>query len=161
MLLMKNISKIIIIFYLLTINLRTLAAELVVETSVEKKNIFKTLTRKSLTKLETVEFLSKYIIIIDDRKNDGLVVYYFDGKIYKIYKDLELISEGKWDFTMNGYLKIFDNKNKEIWKIQPSKENTINIKRKSNLIGKLYEFSYKDKTDFYLSLEQKKLNPLQ
>jgi hypothetical protein len=158
---MKNIFKIIIIFYLLTINLRTLAAELVVETSVEKKNIFKTLTRKSLTKLETVEFLSKYIIIIDDRKNDGLVVYYFDGKIYKIYKDLELISEDKWDFTMNGYLKIFDNKNKEIWKIQPSKENTINIKRKSNLIGKLYEFSYKDKTDFYLSLEQKKLNPLQ
>ena len=161
MLHMKNIFKIIIIFYLLTINLRTLAAELVVETSVEKKNIFKTLTRKSLTKLETIEFLSKYIIIIDDRKNDGLVAYYFDGKIYKIYKDLELISEDKWDFTMNGYLKIFDNKNKEIWKIQPSKENTINIKRKSNLIGKLYEFSYKDKTDFYLSLEQKKLNPLQ
>ena len=146
---------------MLTINLRTLAAELVVETNVEKKNIFKTLTRKSLTKLETVEFLSKYIIIIDDRKNRGLVTYYFDGKIYRIYKDLELISEGKWDFTMNGYLKMFNNKNKEIWKIQPSKENTINIKRKSNLIGKLYEFSYKDKTDFYLSLEQKKLNPLQ
>ena len=49
---------------------------------------------------------------------------------------------------------MFNNKNKEIWKIQPSKENTINIKRKSNLIGKLYEFSYKNKTDFYLSLEQ-------
>jgi len=158
---MKNIVKIIIIFYLLTIDLRTLAAELVVETNVKKKDIFKTLTRKSLTKLETIEFLSKYIIIIDDKKSDGLVTYYFDGMIYRRYKNLELISEGKWEFTMNGYLKVFNNENKEIWKIQPSKENTINIKRKSNLIGKLYEFSYKDKTDFYLSLEEKKLNSLQ
>ena len=41
MLHMKNIFKIIIIFYLLTINLRTLAAELVVETNVEKKIFLK------------------------------------------------------------------------------------------------------------------------
>ena len=51
-------------------------------------------------------------------------------KFLKKYKDLNLISEDKWGFSMLGNLKVFNNNNKNTWKIQPSKINTINIKKK-------------------------------
>ena len=155
---MNRIFKIIIIYFLFISPRSTFAVELINQIKGEDKNIFKTLTRKSLTKTETMEFLYEYVIIIDDNRGDGLVTYYFDDMFYKRYKDLELISEDKWSFSIAGYLKIFNDSAKEIWKIQPSKQNTINIKKKSKLVGKLYKFSYGNKTDFYLRLEKNKLN---
>ena len=153
---MNIIFKIMIIsFFLNPTNI--FAIELFTKIKDENKNIFKTLTRKSLSKEETKEFLYNYIIIINDERGDGLVTYYFDNGFYKRYKDLELISKDRWSFSAAGYIKLFYNKDKETWKIQPAKQNTINIKKKLELIGKLYEFSYKNKTDFYLKLESKKL----
>ena len=90
-------------------------------------------------------------------RGNGVVTYYFEDGLYKRYKDLKLISQDKWGFTLLGHLKLYNNNNKIIWKIQPSKENTINIKKKINSVGKLYEFLYKEKTAFYLDLEEKKL----
>ena len=153
---MNVFFKIMIIsFFLNPIN--TFAVELVTQIKDKNKNIFKTLTRKSLSKEETREFLYKYVIIINDERGDGLVIYYFDDGFYKRYKGLELISEDRWSFSVTGYIKLFYNKDKETWKIQPAKQNTINIKKKLELIGKLYEFSYKNKTDFYLKLMRKKI----
>ena len=150
-----NTLRIMIIFYFLTANF--VAAEVVDKIKKESKNVFKTLTRKSLDKHQTIKFISDYVIVFDDMKEDGIVVYYFEDKIYKRYKDLELISEDNWTISKLGYLKIFSNKKKNIWKIQLGKENIINIKEKMISIGKSYKFSYQDKTDYYLDLEEKKI----
>ena len=158
---MNSIFKIMIILSLFIYPVNTLSEEVIGQIKEKSKNVFKTLTRKSLTKEEVVEFFYKYVIIIDDERGDGLVTYYFDDGFYKRYKDLELISKDKWNFTITGFVKIFNNKDKEIWKIQPSTENTINIKKKLKLVGKLHKFSYENKTDFYLKLERKKLNLLE
>ena len=147
-----------ITLFLITGNINVFATELVDQIKDQSKNIFKTLTRKSLKKAEVIEFLSEYIIIIDDKRGDGLVTYYFEDAFYKRYKDLELISEDRWSFSILGHLKMFNNNNKEIWKIQPEKINTINIKKKLNPVGELHEFSYQDKTDFYIELEELRLS---
>jgi len=123
----------------------------------KSKNIFKTLTRKSLNKEETIQFISEYIITIDDQKGDGTVIYFFEDEIYKRYKNLKVLSEDFWELSKLGYLKIYYNDEKVTWKIQPSKDNTINIKKKTETVGKLFKFSYSDKTDYYLDLEEKKL----
>ena len=149
--------KIMIVSFLFLSSVNTFAVELVTQIKDENKNIFKTLTRKSLTKEETKEFLYEHVIIINDERGDGLVTYYFDDGFYKRYKGLKLISKDKWGFSITGYIKLFNNKEKETWKIQPAKQNTINIKKKSKLVGKLYEFSYRNKTNFYLELEKEKL----
>ena len=135
-----------------------LSVEVVDKIKHESKDIFKTLTRTSLEKEDVIKFLSEYVILIDDDRGDGVVAYYFENNIYKRYKNLELLSEDKWRISKLNSLNIFNKNKKETWKIQPSKKNTINIKRKLNLIGKLYDFSYEWKTDYYLKLEQKKLN---
>ena len=74
----------------------------------EGKTVLKSLTRTSLTDKEIKNFLSKYVITFDDERGDGLVTYYFDDKVYKRYKDLELVSEGKWKVSyLDKKLKIF------------------------------------------------------
>jgi hypothetical protein len=124
----------------------------------ESKNVFNTLTKKSLKEDEIIKFLSKYVIIVDDKKGDGSVVYYFEDNVYKRYKNFELITEDVWKISkIDRQLKIFNNKSKSTWKIQPGKKNTINIKKKLSIIGKLHKFSYKSKTDYHISLEEKKL----
>jgi hypothetical protein len=150
------ISKIIIIYFLLCPIV--FAIEIIDKVKNESKSAFKTLTRKSLTKEETIKFISEYVITIDDKRGNGLVTYYFDDMSYKRYKNFEIISENSWKFTKFGNLILFYDGKKNTWKIQPSKKNTINIKKKFNPIGKLYEFSYQNKTDFYLTLEEKKLH---
>lgn len=155
---MNYISKIMILFLLFFNNNNVFAIETVDKIKKKSKNIFKTLTRKSLNKEEMLIFLSKYVVIIDDNRGDGFVTYYFDDVLYKRYKDLELISKDVWNISRSGKLKIYINSKKEIWKIQPDKRNTINIKKKINTVGKLYDFSYEDKTNFYLNLEEKKIN---
>ena len=154
-----------ITIFLLLYNTNLLAVEIIDKIknerdkiSKEGKSIFKTLTRKSLTETEVLSFVSEYVIEFDDGRGDGLVTYFFEDAIYKRYKNLEIISEGFWGFSMLGKLKISNNNKNDIWGIQPAKQNTIRIKKRATSVGKLYEFSYKRKTDFYLKLEEKKIN---
>ena len=156
--LMNYILRIMTIFLFLNINNNVFAIETINKIKKESKNIFKTITRKSLTKKELLQFLAEYVIIIDDKKGNGIVTYYFEDVIYKRYKNLELISQDKWKISKLGSLKIFDSNKKSTWKIQPMKKNTINIKKKIASIGKLYYFEYANKTDYYLRLEEKNIN---
>ena len=158
LLFMNYILRIMSIIVLLSFNTNTFALEGINNVNKDDRDIFKTLTRKSLTRQETLKFLAEYIIIIDDKKGDGIVTYYFDNLIYKRYKNLELISQDKWKISKLGSLKIFDSNKKSTWKIQPMKKNTINIKKKITSIGKLYYFEYANKTDYYLRLEEKNIN---
>ena len=124
----------------------------------DTKNVLKKLSKTSLKENEIKIFLSEYVITIDDERGDGLVTYYFNEKVYKRYKDLELISEDKWKVSyLDKKLKIFYGKNKITWKIQPGKKNIINIKKNITSIGKSYEFFYQSKTDYHVSLEEKKI----
>jgi hypothetical protein len=156
--LMNYILRIMTIFLLLNINNNVFAIETINKIKKESKNIFKTITRKSLTKKELLQFLAEYVIIIDDKKGNGIVTYYFEDVIYKRYKNLELISQDKWTISKLGSLKILDNGKKSTWKIQPAEKNIINIKHKIASIGNMYNFNYEDKTDYYLKLEEKKIN---
>ena len=149
---------IIIIIFLSTGSTNTFANELIEQIKNESKNVFKTLTKKSLKKEKLKIFILNYVIIIDDKRGDGFVTYFFDDLTYRRYKDLNLLSEDKWIISRTGKLKLFFNNNKETWKIQPGKNNTINIKKELTSIGKLYKFSYKDKTNFHIDLEEKKIN---
>ena len=146
------------IFFLLNSS-NVFASEADVKVKKQNKSIFKTLTRKSLNKAELLIFLSEYVIIIDKKNGVGLVTYYFDDLVYKIYKNFDLISINNWTISRAGTLTLHDNNmNKVYWKIQPSNRNTINIKKKLNTFGQLYEISYKNKTNFYLKKEKKKLD---
>lgn len=154
--------KIIILTFILNSNAHALdtvekTTEQITKAKDKSKKIFKTLTRKSLNKEQTINFLMKYVIILNDEIGDGIVTYYFDDKIYTRYKNLEIISQDKWKISSSGKLSIYYSNSKNSWRIQPSKENTINIKKPRTTIGKLYFFSYADKIDFYLELEEKKL----
>ena len=155
---MNNFLKIMSIFILLNTTTSVFAVETTNKIEIKSENILKTLTRKSLSKQELLQFLFEYVIIIDDEKGNGIVTYYFKDDIYTRYKNLEIISEDKWLITRLGYLLIFDNNKKNFWKIQPSKENKINIKKSIASIGKVHNFAYKNKTDYYLKLEKKKIN---
>ena len=93
----------------------------------EGKEKLKVLIRKSLKDKEIKEFLSEYVIIINDERGDGFVTYFFEDKVYKRYKDLELISEGRWKVSyLDKKLKIYNGENKETWKIQPSEKKKYN-----------------------------------
>ena len=162
---MSIFFKIITIFFLININIstNTFAVEVIDKIKKEGKGIFKSLTRKSLKKEEILKFISENVIIIDDKRGDGLVTYYFEDTIYKRYKNLEVISQGRWKISRLGKLQIFINDKKNSWKIQTMMvagfvENTIKIKKKLNSVGVLYKFTYQNKTDYYLKLEEKKLN---
>mgnify|MGYP001158107829 CR=1 FL=1 len=162
---MNSFFKIIIIFFLININIstNTFATEVIGKIKKEGKNIFKSLTRKSLKKKEILKFIDKNVIIIDDKRGDGIVTYYFEDTIYKRYKNLEVISEDRWKISRLGKLQIFNNDKKNSWKIQTMMvagfiENTISIKKKISSVGELFEFKYENKTDYYLKLEEKKLN---
>ena len=156
-----------IFFYFFSINLNVQAAEVLDKSSetldkitTEGKDVLKKLIKTSLKEKEEIEnFLSEYVITIDDEKGDGIVTYYFEDKIYKRYKDLEIISEDKWKISyLDKKLKIYYGKEKSTWKIQPAGESTIDIKTKLSLFGKLYRFSYPYKTDYIVLLEEKKLS---
>lgn len=155
---MKFFLKIIIIFFCINVNTSTLAVEVIDKISNESKNIFKTLTRKSLKKEKLLEFILNNVIIIDDKRGDGVVTYYFEDSIYKRYKDLKIISQDVWKISSFGFLNILNGPKKHIWKVQIEKGNTINIKDKLNSVGTLHEFSYQDKTNYYIKVEEKKFN---
>ena len=154
---MSFFLRIIIVFFLLNTDTSVLAADVIDKVKKESKNIFKTLTGKSLKKDELIIFLSNYVFLINDKRGDGVVTYYFEDTLYKRYKKLELLSVDKWRISKLGHLKIFNDIDQYTWKIQPGKRNVINIKKKFGTVGQLYEFSYQNKTEFYLELEEKKL----
>jgi len=154
---MSFFLRIIIVFFLLNTDTSVLAADVIYKVKKESKNIFKTLTGKSLKKDELIIFLSNYVFLINDKRGDGVVTYYFEDTLYKRYKKLELLSVDKWRISKLGHLKIFNDIDQYTWKIQPGKKNVINIKKKFGTVGQLYEFSYQNKTEFYLELEEKKL----
>ena len=143
---------------MLYINMNAVAIETSDKIKKVNKSVFKTLTIKSLKRDEVIKFISENVINIDDKIGDGIVTYYFKDKKYQRYKDLKLISEDNWNLSKFGTLQIFYNKKKNKWKIQTEKENVIKIKDKKNSIGVLHEFSYQNKTNYYLKLEEIKIN---
>ena len=156
-----------VFFYVFTININVHAVEVLDKGSetldkitTEGKDALKKLIKKSLKEKKVIkEFLSEYVITIDDQRGDGIVTYYFEDKIYKRYKDLKLISEDKWKVSyLDKKLKIFYGKEKSTWKIQPDGESTIDIKTKLSFLGKSYRFSYPYKTDYNVLLEEEKLS---
>ena len=149
---MKRLINYIIVFLLLTIN--TFASEKI-ETG---KTFLKSITNKSLTKKETISFLNKFAVIIEDERGDGEVTYVFDSENYTRYKGIEVISTDAWRFSNLGALRLFNKDIKMTWKIKISdKENLINIKTKFEPVGKLYKFSVMDKSDFFNQIEEAKL----
>ena len=100
---------------------------------IEKgKTLLKSLSKKSLTKEKTLDFIKKYAITLKDERGDGLVTYIFYDENYKRYKDFKVISEDGWRFTKMGALRIFNKDVKMTWKIKLTKKvNAINIKPKS------------------------------
>ena len=161
-----NFLKIIFIFFFFLIfNTNHLTADIIKKGNKtinkitnQSKTVLKSLTRTSLKDKEIKKFLSENVITIDDERGDGLVTYYFDKKIYKRYKNLILISEDKWKVSyLDKKLKIYYGKDKNTWKIQPGEKNFISINKKITTMGKSYKFSYENKTDYYLKLEEEKL----
>ena len=158
---MNNVLTIITIFFLLNSS-NVFAFETDAKVKQKDKNIFKTLTRKSLDKAQALNFLSEYVIVIDEKNGEGTITYFFDDIVYKKYKNFDLISINNWTISRTGTLTLFDaNNNKTFWKIQPSNKDTINIKKKFISLGQLYKFTYKNKTNFYLKIEEKKLDMTQ
>jgi hypothetical protein len=146
---MKKIFSTFIIFFLFT-NSNFAADE------IEKgKTLLKSLSKKSLTKKETITFLSEYAVILEDERGDGKVTYIFDDDKYSRYKGTEIISTDAWRFSNLGALRLFNKDIKMTWKIKISdKENLINIKTKFDPVGKLYEFDVKTKKEFLDQIEQ-------
>ena len=148
---MKKLFNIIIIFYLFTSSI--FAAD-----EIEKgKTLLKSLSKKSLTKKETISFLKEYVIILEDERGDGEVTYVFDDENYTRYKGTEIISSDAWRFSKLGALRLFNEDVKMTWKIKPNTkktENLINIKTKFDPVGKLYEFEVKTKKEFLDQIEQ-------
>jgi hypothetical protein len=157
----KTIKIVIFLFVFPLLGTNAYSADVIgkgTDTIDKSKKVLKSLTRKSLKDKEIKDFLSKYVITIDDERGDGIVIYYFDDKIYKRYKELEFISEDKWKVSyLDKKLKIYYGDKKVTWKIQPGKKNIINIKEKITSTGKEYHFSYQDKTDYHVALEGQKL----
>ena len=153
---MKKIFSTLIIFLLFTSSI--FAAD-----EIEKgKTLLKSLSKKSLTKKETISFLKEYAVIVEDERGDGRVTYIFDDEKYIRYKGTEIISTDAWRFSKLGALRLFNKDIKMTWKIKISdKENLINIKTKFDPVGKLYEFEVKTKKEFLDQIEQIKQAEIQ
>ena len=150
---MKKILNFIVIFVLFTSNI--FAAD-----EIEKgKTLLKSLSKKSLTKKETISFLKEYAIILEDERGDGEVTYVFDDENHTRYKGTKIISSDAWRFSKLGALRLFNGDIKLTWKIKPDKNKTegvINIKAKFDPVGKLYQFSSQTKKSFFNLLEEEK-----
>ena len=155
---MKKLLNFIIFFVLFTSNI--FAAD-----EIEKgKTLLKSLSKKSLTKKETISFLKEYAIILEDERGDGEVTYIFDDEKYTRYKGTKIISSDAWRFSKLGALRLFNKDVKMTWKIKPNTkktENLINIKTKFDPVGKLYEFEVKTKKEFLDQIEQIKQAEIQ
>jgi len=122
------------------------------ETVNKTKDFLKSISKRSLSKNETAEFLNNYAITLNDERNEGQVTYIFDKESYKRYKNGEIISEDGWRFSNLGALRIFSGDIKLTWKIKLDKQNHIVIKTKFQPIGKKYPFTYQLKEIFFESI---------
>tara|TARA_B100000427_G_scaffold14688_1_gene11566 strand:+ start:775 stop:1251 length:477 start_codon:yes stop_codon:yes gene_type:complete len=122
------------------------------ETVNKTKDFLKSISKRSLSKNETAEFLNNYAITLKDERNEGQVTYIFDKESYKRYKNGEIISEDGWRFSNLGALRIFSGDIKLTWKIKLDKQNHIVIKTKFQPIGKKYPFTYQLKEIFFESI---------
>jgi len=146
---MKKIFSTLIIFLLFTSTI--FAAD-----EIEKgKTLLKSLSKKSLTKKDTISFLKEYAVIVEDERGDGKVTYIFDDEKYSRYKGTEIVSTDAWRFSKLGALRLFNKDIKMTWKIKiGDKENLINIKTKFDPVGELYEFEVKTKKEFLDQIEK-------
>ncbi|MDA9720539.1 hypothetical protein N9U51_00165 [Candidatus Pelagibacter sp.] len=143
----KKISSFVCIFLFLT-SLST-AKEKIDQTIDKTTDFLKSITKRSLNKSETSEFLNNYAITLEDERNQGLVTYIFNKQNYKRYKDGKVISEDGWRFTKLGKLRVFSGDIKLTWKFKLDKQNVIVIKTKFQPIGKEYPFTYQFKEKFF------------
>ena len=112
-------------------------------------DFLKSISKKSLNKSQTAEFLNNYAITLEDERNQGVVTYIFDEKNYKRYQDGKVISEDGWRFTNLGRLRVFSGDIKLTWKFKLDKQNVIVIKTKFQPLGKEYPFTYQLKDKFF------------
>ena len=101
----KKIFSILFIF--LFLSSISMAKDKIDETIDKTTDFLKSITKKSLNKSQTAEFLNNYAITLEDERNQGVVTYIFDEKNYKRYQDGNVISEDGWRFTNLGKLRVF------------------------------------------------------
>ena len=145
----KIFSSIVIVLFL---NSFSLANEKIDQTIDKTTDFLKSISKRSLNKSQTAEFLNNYAITLEDERNQGIVTYIFDEKNYKRYKDGKIISKDGWRFTNLGKLRVFSGDIKLTWKFKLDKQNTIVIKTKFQPIGKEYPFTYQLKDKYFESL---------
>ena len=148
----KKIFSILFIF--LFLSSISIAKDKIDETIDKTTDFLKSITKKSLTKSQTAEFLNNYAITLEDERNQGVVTYIFDEKNYKRYQDGKVISEDGWRFTNLGRLRVFSGDIKLTWKFKLDKQNVIVIKTKFQPIGKEYPFTYQLKDSFLDQINQ-------
>ena len=95
-----KIFSILVVFSLLNTNIYAVevldnGSKTIGKIKNESGKVFNSLIKKSLKEDEIKEFLSNYVITIDDKRGDGLVTYDFEDKIYK--------SKSEGDSTHNNH----------------------------------------------------------
>jgi len=138
-----------IIFISLFLSSISIAKDKIDETIDKTTDFLKSISKKSLNKSQTAEFLNNYAITLEDERNQGVVTYIFDEKNYKRYQDGKVISEDGWRFTNLGKLRVFSGDIKLTWKFKLDKQNVIVIKTKFQPLGKEYPFTYQLKDKFF------------
>ena len=147
----KKLSK--VLFILIFLISPSLAKDKIDQTIDKTTDFLKSISKKSLNKSQTAEFLNNYAITLQDERNQGEVTYIFDEKNYKRYKDGKVISEDGWRFTNLGKLRVFSGDIKLTWKFKLDKQNVIVIKTKFQPIGKEYPFRYQLKEKFFEQID--------
>ena len=137
------------VFILLILTSFSVANEKIDQTIDKTTDFLKSISKRSLSKSETAEFLNNYAITLEDERNQGVVTYIFDENNYKRYQDGKVISEDGWRFTNLGKLRVFSGDIKLTWKFKLDKQNVIVIKTKFQPLGKEYPFTYQLKDKFF------------
>ena len=140
------------VLILITLTSFSVANEKIDQTIDKTTDFLKSISKRSLSKSETAEFLNNYAITLEDERNQGVVTYIFDEKNYKRYQDGDVISEDGWRFTNLGKLRVFSGDIKLTWKFKLDKQNVIVIKTKFQPLGKEYPFTYQLKDKFFEQL---------
>ena len=79
----KKIFSILSIF--LFLSSVSMSKDKIDETIDKTTDFLKSITKKSLNKSQTAEFLNNYAITLEDERNQGVVTYIFDENNYKRY----------------------------------------------------------------------------
>ena len=79
----KNIFS--ILFISLFLSSISIAKDKIDETIDKTTDFLKSISKKSLNKSQTAEFLNNYAITLEDERNQGIVTYIFDEKNAKYF----------------------------------------------------------------------------